>query len=483
MSPGRSFKRFVVLALVLVAGVLGTLVWVMAPPGLVSDPAALRPWSERAKLLNPAPPTPPTIDSNILDSLTVSTNGEGRLQLTLDRAERSQGELLAWEVIAADDSQRADLGGCSLAIEYLGVAYGPPGEGRDIGYALELEGRFFRPDGTSFAEDDYQRCKLGEGDRKLRYNDGFPAVKVGLRLEGVADFKVLGLGAFDTRTRAPIGAGGLSHGGGKERYAIETSLAIWHPDPIELVLDLAVGPPEVFEFPAKPGAFQAFPAGAVTLVAALEGKERSWNSSGDGRKDTISLLFEEDEREPHCGFVFLCQPDAYPVPFGFELLDTEGRALPPAGGGTTGRMAIKTARCNLSDVATVRLLYYPNPRRLIFRLPALPGLPAANADIANLFDLRLPYVSIRYQHNLDVWIGNVLQLKVDASTRPSYPAGAFPMAFTNVTAADVVEAWMGFHPRGSGARVNPETQTLEVRKSGSAALLERVRKWITGRFN
>lgn len=482
MNTRRPLRRVIVLALVLALAGIGALMLLLAPSAWVSDPAAFRPWSERTELLSPPAPTPPTINSNLLDTLTVSTNEEGRFRLEFDTPGRDDTEHLAWQVIEADESLRADLGAGSAAIEYLGVAYGPPEEGKDDGWALELEGRFFQPDGTPFQEEDYERCGLNEWDRNLHYRDGCPAVEIGLKLDGVDGYKFMGVRAFDARTQAPLHGGGYSHGGNNDRYAIETSLAIWHPTPIELVLDLAVGPPEVFEFPAVQGAFQTFPAGAIAVAAAVDGNERTWSSSSVAGRSTITVRFEEDERGPQCSFIFLCLPDAHPTPFEFELLDAAGKALPEAGGGTSGSMAIKSVRARLSDVARVRLLYYPNQRRVLFRLPALPGLPAENADVANLFDLQLPYVSMRYEHDLQDWVQDVLQLKIDSTARPAYPTGAFPMAFTNATAADLFQVWISHHPRGLSAGVNPGAQTLEVRKSGSAALLERVRQWLAGKF-
>jgi hypothetical protein len=481
MHKRHPLRWIIVLALCLAAGGVGLLL-LLPPAAWMSDPAIVRPWSERAELLNPAPPTPPNLESNILDSLTISTNEDGRLKLAYDAPEPHESEHLAWRVVEADESLRADLGPGSLAIEYLGVAYGTPDEGKDDGWALELEGQFFRPDGEPFEEEDYARCELNEWDRKLRYRDGSPAVEIGLKLDGIEGYEFMGLKAFDARTRAPLHSGGYSHGGDADRYAIETSLAIWHPTPIELVLDLAVGPPEVFEFAPAPGTFQAFPAGAVVLAAAMDGSERSWSSGSQGGKQTITLRFEEGERGPECSLIFVCLPDAHPAPFDFELLDAEGKVLKSAGGGSSGTMVIKSVRAKLSEVATVRLLYYPNQYRVSFRLPALPGLPAENAKVENLFDLRVPYVSMRYQHDLEDWLEAVLQLKIDASRRPVYPTGAFPMSFHDATAAEVFEVWMSHHPSGISARVNQETQTLEVGKTGTAALLERVRQWLAGRF-
>ncbi|MCB1126522.1 MAG: hypothetical protein KDM81_08510 [Verrucomicrobiae bacterium] len=481
MSKRRATKW--ILGLALVAGIAGgVLLLQRAPVAWVSDPAAIRPWSERSELLNPVRSVPPTINSNLLQSLTIITNETGTLRITHDEPDRNEHEHLAWQVVEADDSQHADLGAGGLTLEYVGVAYGPPDQGRDDGYSLRLDAHFFRPDGTPFEAEDYQRCELDDWDRKLRYRDGIPAVEIGLKLEGVDGYEFMGLKAFDARTHAPIQGGGFSHGGSRDRYAIETSLAVWHPAPIELVLDLAVGPPEVFEFPAKPGAFQGFPGGAIALAAGIDGDERSWSSSSDGKQTTVTVRFEENERQPQCSLIFLCFPAAHPAPFEFELLNEQEEVLPSAGGGSSSAMAIKSARAKLSEVATVRLLYYPNQRRVLFRLPALPGLPAENANVANLFDLHVPYVAIRYEHDLQEWVQDVLQLKIDASSRPNFPPGTFPMAFTNTTAADLFQVWMDHQPQGMIARVNAETQTLEVRKSGAMALLERLREWFAGKF-
>lgn len=463
------------------AGVAGGLM-LLGPSPWFSDPTAVRAWSDRGEVLNPAQPAAFDPDTNLLAGLTVTTN-ERELVIESQQTARSPREWIAWQRVDADASLRADVGAGTVALEYIGTGYGSPSEGADAEYAVRVPGRFFTPGLRPIEEADLEAFGVQRWDRELDYQDGMPAVKLGLKLEGIDGFKLLGLKAFDGRTQAPVSGSGYSHGASEGRYSVETSLAIWHATPIEFVLDLAVGPPEVFEFPARTGTIQRFPGGAAGLVALVNGPRRSWSSISDGTVKRTMLRFAPDDGEDGCSAVLLLEPDAHPMPVDFELLDARGEALPGAGGGSSGRMVIKSVRAALGEVSTVRLLYYPHHRRVRFRLPEIPGLPKTDAPVGNLFDIRVPYARFRYESSLRQWVEKVLQFKIRSRVSPTLPPGTLPLTFTNATAGEILQAYLEFHPPNIGAWVNEDTHELVISRSKLAELGDQVLKWLSGRFN
>lgn len=481
MASLRKTSWVLVGLLLLAAGAVGTLI-ALGPAPWFSSPTAIRPWSEREKILHPEKPAPIEIDTNLFPALTVTTN-DGNLVLQTKEAQRPPGERIAWERVDADASLRANLGVGTVAVEYLGVGYGTPSDSADEEYALRVPGRFFTPDLEPIGEGELEAYGVQRWDRELDYRDGMPTLKLGLKLEGIEGLELLGVKSFDGRTYAPVSGGGYSHGGSEERYSIEMSLAVWHATPIELVLDLAVGPAEVFQFPARPGVTQRFPGGAVTVAAMTAGERRSWSSMSDGTQETVTLRFDPDADQGQCSVVFLVQPDAHPAPIDFEILDAKGEVLSGGGGGTSGRMAIQSVRAPLADVTIVRLLYYPHHRRVLFRLPELPGLPRPESPVENLFEVQVPYARFRYENSLRQWLEKTLQLEFRSNLSPTVAPGTFPLAFTNVTAGQILEAYLELYPRNMGGWVEEKEQKLVISRSKIAELGELVRKWIAGRFN
>ena len=455
-------------------------------PTWFSDPAAPRPWSQQAKLLAPKSPPAFKADPSVLESLAATSPAEGQLQLQLTRPDSSPGGGLDWRVVEADEQLHADLGigQASVQIAYLATGWAKPTNRatlRNPSY-FSVPGKFFLPDLTPFTAEDYRRLKVRKWDCTLHFREGRPTLAFMLRFTDLEGWKLLGLHAFDARTHAPVHGGGYSHGPRELGYHIETDLALWHETPVDLVLDLALGPPKVFEFPARTNVWQEYPGGAVALVAKINGDERSWSSSFNGKTETITVSFETKPEKPQCSLIFYCQPAAHPAPIDFELLDQEGEVIPGAGGGSSGRLAIKSVRTAVTNVAKVRLKFYPNHRRVVFHLPRLPGLPESNRHVENLLDVRVPFAHFRAQYQMRSWLESMLQVQLRQSTSPTVPPGTFPVEFTDATVGEALKFYLGLFPPGTQARLDPEACTLRLAPSSIYTLLRRIAEWFQRGF-
>ena len=91
----------------------------------------VRSWSPRARVMAPADPPPFQPDTNLLQGLTLATNGR-QTRVTLTRRGRfaSPGPRLRWQVVEADERLRAGLGTNRVALEYVAVGWGRPEIGR-----------------------------------------------------------------------------------------------------------------------------------------------------------------------------------------------------------------------------------------------------------------------------------------------------------------------------------------------------------------
>lgn len=474
---------FVVLALL-----LGGILLVLFLPGgvgiLRSDPRAVRPWANYDAVLSPPQAKPFVPATNLLDALTLTSNATA-LQIVIDDGALPPAaeSPLAWRVVEADAALRADLGQGVLRVDYLAVGWGMPEEGEDNGFALQVPGRFFGPDLTPFAEADFDRLRITPSQRRLSFRDGYPLLRVGFGLEQSDGFKFLGARVYDGRTQAPLSAGASGHGTRGPGFYVDERVSLWHETEVVLVVDVATGPPEVFEFPPTPGVRQVFPGGAVTLLRASEGSHTSWSSSSTGTRATIDLGFAAGTDVPGCCLVFFCEPDLHPAPFDLEVLGSDGKPLRGGGGPRSGRIALEQARASVGDVAAVRLCYYPNQCRAVFRLPRLPGLPEANLAVEDLLAVRVPYARFAQPYALQQWLGDVLQLRLDVRSHLTASPGAFPLAVTNVTVGEVFQQWLSRHPAGTSVHWDAAKLEAEIARHPAYELLDRARLWLSGKFN
>ena len=425
----------------------------------------------------PADPPPFQPDTNLLQGLTLATNGR-QTRVTLTRRGRfaSPGPRLRWQVVEADERLRAGLGTNRVALEYVAVGWGRPAPTDGDHESFRVPARFFHPDLTPFAPADWRRLKMAKQDRELSFREGAPVLVGELRFTGIKDCALLGLRVFDARTRAPVDIGGYSQDARGGGCRFECSVALWHDTPVELVLDLATGPARTFAFPPRPGVRQTFPDGMVELAAVVEGREQTRSIQSRNGWEIATLGFVRSGPKPAVSLLFLCQPTAHPSPFFLDALGPDGKALAGWGGSSSGLLKVRTWHASPADIARVRLRCLPRHYRLVFRLPRLPGLPEENRGVPNLLEVRVPFVRFRAHYQMRRWLEGVLQVKMTVAQPPTVPPGTFPMEFTDVTAGEVLDRYLKLLPPGTRLRFDAERSTLYLGPSRLSELIEWVKK-------
>jgi hypothetical protein len=87
----------------------------------------------------------------------------------------------------------------------------------------------------------------------------------------------------------------------------------------------------------------------------------------------------------------------------------------------------------------MRFRFSPKFRQLVFRIDSIPGLPAENQNVDNLFDVRIPWIEINSDGHAISVVTDVTQMEwkwgIVFETRP----GAFPKSFENTTPRKILD--------------------------------------------
>lgn len=131
-----------------------------------------------------------------------------------------------------------------------------------------------------------------------------------------------------------------------------------------------------------------------------------------------------------------------------------------------GALAIakgREAKLVQEEAKRVRVKSYRHVRRIVFSVPELAGLPVEKSSVTNLFDVKIPLVMVRDDHEMLELIGRTVQMEV--VRLPPGPAlhGGFPRVYRNVTPAQL----LGEYGRGPITRrhlitVNSTDNTIKV---------------------
>lgn len=447
----------------------------------LNSPAAdLRIASDYQVTIDPQPSTQ-TVEALDDGSLTVTTNA-GTIRITYPNVRTAKFDTLRPEVRIAESGFRLPVGRGSVALDYVGIGYGTPEDGEESASSVGLRGHFFEPDGKPFSEGEFAERAMKDWERQIRYETQFPEVKFGLRLEGDEDFKMLGLRLFDGRSQASVFSGGMNYGSrGNGRFEFTTEITMWHVAPLEVMVDLAYGPVQEFEGEPAPGTLLSYPGGEVLLSGLIAGEPGGWSSGTRENESYVELPIPEP-RDDRALAVFLCSPTSHQLPIEIQLLDGDGNELPRGGGETSARMMIFEVRAGVDDIRRVRLRYYPNLVRLVFRLDACPGLPPENSGVSDLFDVQVPYLVIRDASDMRRWLGRVLQLKVVNQPTGTIPLGFFPRRYYGTTPREVVADYHSLFPPRHVVKTNRKAQTLTVELSRLGRYYQAVAQWLKKRF-
>jgi hypothetical protein len=467
--------RFRILLVATIA-LLAALLWLFARRDrLISDPAALRPSETYDKAMRPPPATQP-FDEGLLQ-LSAFTKTSNSVQVTYPQQIGKEQEALRYSVQQVSSEQRFDFPGGSFSLDSIGVAYGALPAGQELEYSVRFPGRYFHPDLRPFTEADVTAKFRRKWDKEIQFSGKSPGVKFTFSLSGSNDFKILTAQAFDARTHRVLSSGYSLSSIERRGFVLTQDLKMWHPAPFELAVTVAHGPIAYLTNQPVIGQLIRHPEGVLKIAGIAEGKSSSWSSSSDGTTNIMRINFEPDVQDPETIFLLLALPQAMAMPIDVEFLDDTGKVLPGgSSGGAGGSMLVASTRAPLEKISIIRVKIYPVVRRLIFRLPEIPGLPSENKNVQNLFDVRIPYLRLLTEHDFKETIAGILQMEIQNYQTLNIPPGYFPKAFVNVTPRDLLNEYVKFLPQRRQVRIDPVAQTIALEEPYLMKLWKRFRE-------
>jgi hypothetical protein len=460
--------------LVLVGVLLGfAIFWTLSPPApnrWVIDPAKPRIGGTYAGTVRP-PREPPAFDRTFLKSLRVTHTGEG---VEIEYQSPNQAEPEPWNYVlkrvAAGQSLRVGTG--ALSLDLIGVAYTniPPFDpGGDDHMGVPI--RFFDLNGQELSRTQVEALGPEVGDPRLDFRFQFPEVRFLFTNYQAGPMKVLGVHLFDARTHHEVGGSSYTHDqAGDHHYCVNLEARLWHPAPVELVVDVAHGPSETFTLVPEVGQFVAFAGLELRLLAVIDGGGLETSSSyfaGPPPTDTAMFRRYPDLIGKQTSLVFMGLPKAASLPVDFEVIDREDNCVASTCCGSSGVRLSVCFPLGRAQIKSVRIQHLPHVTRGIFEIPFIPGLPRQNQQIRNLLDVRIPFFWIGDEPESERFLSALLQTDLTKGAKPVLPIGYSPRTGRDLTARDVLLDYVNHYPRQFGMRVfqvriNPVTQGVEI---------------------
>lgn len=409
----------------------------------------------------------------VVDSIVLSTN-TGRIDLVMPAYhalhDHVDNGLFDYHFIDPAGSFESKAG--RIWIEHIAVAHGEFPTERQTEESHVIVSRFFDPDLREWTADEIER-RLSDGDnRTLDFHGAYPSVCFQLRSSLSEEAVILGARAFDARTHHPIDGAFSIQGSLNDTLKISGDLRMWHPAPIELVLDLALGPPEVIELDATPSTSARYSGGELTLLVKAGGM-RNLSALTTGTETEVALIAEPERDKGSTCLLFASLPKAQSWPLEIECLDRDGRVLPKVGSATFNIFKRENVDADVGAVHSVRARYFNTRVRLVFRLDEIPGLPLYNRDVDNLMDVRIPYLKVDREYEFNELIGSLTQMSMPGV---GLSGGQFPspMVFRDVTVAELVETSARLHGPKHGVLIDQRVPSIEFPDLSFRARVDRL---------
>jgi hypothetical protein len=448
-------RKFILWLACLAVTLFGIALWVGQIRGHgFSDPHAVRTNAAYARIMAPSTPAP-LVPSNLWANVAVVKTNNG-MDITFSPSPSLWDTFYDLELIRASPMDRLKLGEGALQLALIGVAYPEKPITTNFEYEAKLPGKWFHPNFTKAMESEVKEIVTDSSETEIGYAGPFPTGKFVFTRANVAEFKLMGTAVFNAQTHQDL-TSGSSSSGDRHTTWFSSQISIWHEAPIEVVLTAAIGPAENFKLEPTEGANCHLPFGEIHLASIVEDRANSWGTSSSAPNGVhISVSPHEGEST----FVLLCWPHAN-LPVDVEFYAVNGKKLEGGGSGTSGQMMLAGVRARPNEVGQLRIKYYPHIKRLIWRLPELPGLPEQNRNLKNLFDARIPYLRIAHEYQLNEALGHAVGMDVQSGFLP--PATAMPITLTNASPSDLLEKLQSFAPPRTEIYVDSVNQKIETR--------------------
>ncbi len=453
-------RRKLILAPGLLALLLaGVALWSFRTQRPFSDPHALRksPAYEKALLLKPSlPPIPATFGKGVVVQRTNDT-----LEFDLPGT-RAQWDLIYnFEVLQVPASGAIELGSGSLALRLIGVAW--PEKPILTNWVMEvnLPAKWFHVDMSQASAEEAKKTADDASAAQLGFRGLFPTAEFVFTRTNLPEMKFMSAAVFNAETHQELTvAGGYASSTSANTLWFRSTVDLWHQAPLEIVLSIALGPAETFILKPEQGSECRLPMGQIYLAAIVEGQATSWgvmNYSGTNSHANIGLDTSINETT----FIMACWPSAASLPIDLEFRGIDGKKLEGGSSGSSAELQLGFIRGNKSEVGEIQIKYYPHIKKLVWRLPELPGLPEQNRNLQNLFDAFIPYLRMGDAATYNWTLGKLVGMDVV----PTFgPLSAYaPVVHTNITPNDLLKHFDSAKPQGEEVYVDSKNQRIEYR--------------------
>jgi hypothetical protein len=370
------------------------------------------------------------------------------------------------------------FGGITFRLLRIGHVWVPPSTNKNGGWAGTVPATFYGPDLKPLSADELQRDLPKQWDRLMDSQVNRPAYRFDLEVHG-GPSKVIGAKLIDARTHSTLQTTGSfsSNGSGhKNRIVHNIGVApyLWHATPVELVVDLALGPIEEEEILPQAGASFTVGGARYGLIFADDKLVSNFYHTGTtanraylelalpGTGQPANLLLRNSQPlNTETILMFVGYPPAAQTTYEMEYLDAGGKAIGVSGGRSNAERTIIGVHCALADIKKIRVRKYQTCHRLVISLPYLPGLPPENQHVKNLFQVRAPLLRFDQEFRQAQYIGNVTQLEMPSLRSPNLLPHTYPRWFTNATAAEVLQDYERVMGVPEQLQVNQEQFKIE----------------------
>lgn len=425
----KVFSGLVLLLLLVIAAAW----WLTtSSPGLYSDPAKPRQNTQYTNLLKTyleIPSIPPDPITNAI----ISTNGNEIVVSIKDQSIGTNKIKVPVTLHRAGTSNRVSIANGSVVFEMLQTGWIVPTT--NFPYSIQFPGNYYLP--TTLEKLDPKKL-LPQYKNQLQFEGDFPTAQLYFLKTNLTDFKIIGYTAFDARTKFTLTTS-YSSAISENSWWFRGSVPIWHQTPLEIATTIATGPCIFYEAAPTIGTEIRHDSGLVKFLGAIDQGINGWSSSSSSGSETLRLTVDPTQssgQNPECTLIFYIFPEAVYLPFDIEALDATGKSINSLGNSFGGKMLTTKFAGYSKDIKQLRLKIYPNIHRIIWTLPELPGLPEENRGIANLFNVKIPYMRFRYEGEYQTALRKLVQM--DMNYLPlTYPNGYFPTYRTNFTAKDL----------------------------------------------
>ena len=423
-----------------------------------------------------AEPAPPDDMQAFFESLTIQEDAANPQVAYVDKR-RHRGDALNHVARVAKNGRSVDLPGGQVTLEGIGVAYCRAKPARTNAFELPAEVAYFGPDMNPLRKPPTWTELPGDS---LGFHGRFPRARLLFRIPELAGMKTMRARLFDARTHATVSNQHEWERVGDTRYRIDLDWQMWHSAPTKLAWELAHGSPKTVTLPVKAGEMATFEQGAIKLLLVLDEGYRGLNQHrrSQAQLHMAQLRPDPSSKGESSTLVFACYPQAYPLPVEWELLDEDGNVLRHRNSAAAGRLKIVSLSHPPAKIDAIRLRIYPEMSRLIFSFPRLPGLPEANREVSNLFDVTMPYVRFEAAFELRNTVERSLQMRIFPSRRARFPPAYFPREFVDATPRQLLSEYLTYCPPPKHLRLDYSKQRIYIGKGPIERLLDDIRKYV-----